>query len=113
MRINKSIFILCLLIFGITYGQKNIGSNAKLFQRAKSLEQAGLDEEAIILYQQLMETDSKNSQYYLSYKHNHHRIDNNSNILIFLVFYIFLNNHNQLYFSLDFQFLYSILDFQG
>jgi tetratricopeptide (TPR) repeat protein len=68
MRINKSIFILCLLIFGITYGQKNIGSNAKLFQRAKSLEQAGLNEEAIIIYQQLMETDSKNSQYYLSYK---------------------------------------------
>ena len=66
MRINKILISFFLVCFALP--QNNSGENLKLYKRAKSLEQAGLNEEAMALYEQLVQNDGKNNQYYNSFK---------------------------------------------
>ena len=66
MRINKILISFFLVCFALP--QNNSGENLKLYKRAKSLEQAGLNEEAKALYEQLVQNDGKNNQYYNSFK---------------------------------------------
>lgn len=66
MKINNILISLFLLCFAFT--QNNSVENLKLYKRAKSLEQAGLNEEALVLYEQLIQNDSKNNQYYTAFK---------------------------------------------
>ena len=68
MKINKSIFVILGLSFVFTFGQTRSGENAQLYKRARSLEQAGLVEEAIDLYEQLIKNDPKSNQYFNTYK---------------------------------------------
>tara|TARA_B100001029_G_C15061693_1_gene459113 strand:- start:1647 stop:3473 length:1827 start_codon:yes stop_codon:yes gene_type:complete len=68
MRTNNSILIIFFLFTSFIFGQNNSGENAELYKRARSLEQAGLVEETINLYEQLIKNDPKNNQYFNTYK---------------------------------------------
>ena len=62
MQKIKSLNCIIILLFlcNLVLGQANAVENAKLYQRAKSLEQAGLRDEAMNLYDQLLSQDSEN-----------------------------------------------------
>ncbi len=68
MKTNKSIFLIFGLSIVFIFAQSRSGENAQLYKRARSLEQAGLVEEAIDLYEKLIKNDPKNNQYFNTYK---------------------------------------------
>ena len=65
---SLNFIIIFIILFNSVLGQANAVENTKLYQRAKSLEQAGLRDEAMNLYDQLLSQDSGNPQYYQAYK---------------------------------------------
>ena len=65
----------------MVFGNTTKVENAKLYQRAKSLEQAGLTKKALELYDELLLKDAGNSQYYQAYKRFLKNLGDNKKLL--------------------------------
>ena len=75
MKTNNCIFILINLIIIFSIAQCSSNENKSLFKQAKSLEKAGLLDEADNIYYKLLKNEPSNFQYYSSYKRLLKRID--------------------------------------
>jgi tetratricopeptide (TPR) repeat protein len=86
-------FFISLILFSTLFSQNKGVENAKLYQRARSLAQAGLTDEAMNLYNKLLSEDPSNHQYYDAYKRFLINMGDQEKILLIATNY-YKNNKN-------------------
>lgn len=93
---SLKLLIISLFLFSLTFSQNMGVENAKLYQRARSLAQAGLTDEAMSLYDKLISADPKNHQFYDAYKRFLKNIGDQEKILDIATHYYKNNKNNPL-----------------